>query len=232
MTFPVITIDGTSGVGKGTISSMLASHLQWHYLDSGALYRITAYTALKKGIDLANEQAITDLANSLSISFLASGEILVDKYDISSAIRTEQVGMSASKVATYPKLRKALFNKQRSFLKAPGLVADGRDMGTTIFPDAKLKIFLTASAEERGKRRYKQLKDKETHAIMPSSNLLQKNDLDLSDIIRKIEQRDHQDMNRASSPLKPADDAVIIDTTLLTINDVFNQVLTLLNKSE
>jgi len=140
--------------------------------------------------------------------------------------------MMASKIAAYPGLRQVLLDKQRSFCKSPGLVADGRDMGTTIFPNAKLKIFLTASAQERGKRRYKQLKDKETHANMSGSNLLQQNELNLADIIRKIEERDHQDMNRASSPLKPAHDAVIIDTTSLTIDEVFNQVLAHYNKSE
>jgi len=229
---PVITIDGTSGVGKGTISAMLATYLNWHYLDSGALYRITAYASHHNNTDIENEQKIADLARNLIIDFQASGEILLDNQDISTFIRTEQVGMMASKIAAYPGLRQVLLDKQRSFCKSPGLVADGRDMGTTIFPNAKLKIFLTASAQERGKRRYKQLKDKETHANMSGSNLLQQNELNLADIIRKIEERDHQDMNRASSPLKPAHDAVIIDTTSLTIDEVFNQVLAHYNKSE
>lgn len=224
---PVITIDGTSGVGKGTISSLLAEHLHWNYLDSGALYRLTGYAVRNKCIAFDNEEKITKLASELLIKFLTSGEILLDNQDVSAAIRTEQAGMDASNVAALPRLRHALLQKQRDFLTYPGLVADGRDMGTTIFPDAPLKIFLTASAEERGKRRYKQLKDKETGARISGSNLLQQKELDLSEIIRKIEERDHQDMNRTSSPLKPADDAIIIDTTSLTIDEVFSQVLAL-----
>ena len=142
VSLPVITIDGTSGVGKGTISALLAEHLGWNYLDSGALYRITAYAARQKQIDFANEQEVTHLAADLSIKFLTSGEIIVENQDISSQIRTEQAGMDASKVAALPSLRQALLQKQRDFLTTPGLVADGRDMGTTIFPDALLKIFL------------------------------------------------------------------------------------------
>jgi CMP/dCMP kinase len=230
---PVITIDGPSGVGKGTISGLLANHLAWNYLDSGALYRITAHAALTHSIDLtdatASENSIAKLALSLNIQFKSDGKILLDSKDISKQIRTEKCGNNASKIAALPQVRQALLQKQKDFCSLPGLIADGRDMGTTIFPHAQYKIFLTASAEERGKRRYTQLQNmKENAKIMGSPKLTSSNDkVTLSTIISEIKQRDDRDMNRSVSPLIPATDAIVIDTSDFTIDEVFNKVLTL-----
>ena len=210
MSAPVITIDGPSGVGKGTISKALADALGWHYLDSGALYRILGYAADQAGVDFADADALVALAASLKIDF-AGGAQLNGK-SVETFIRTEQAGEYASRVAQHPQIRSAILELQRGFLKPPGLVADGRDMGTTIFPQTPHKFYLTAAAEERAKRRYKQLKEKGQ-------------DGNIAALFRDIQKRDERDTNRADSPLRPADDANIIDTTQLSINEVLKKVI-------
>jgi cytidylate kinase len=211
---PVITLDGPSGVGKGTISALLAEKLGWHYLDSGALYRLTALACVQKKVNFDDHKQVANIAEYLDVAFLATGGILLDNKEVESLIRTEEAGNNASKVAAIPCVRDALFKRQKVFLQAPGLIADGRDMGTTLFPDAQLKIFLTASAKERANRRYKQLIAKGI-------------DVKLADLIVEIQQRDARDINRSASPLKAAVDAHIIETSLLSIDEVFQQVLKL-----
>ncbi len=213
---PVITVDGPSGVGKGTISHLLAQHYGWHFLDSGALYRLLALAAVRGGIALDDTQRVTELARHLDVEFLAdtagNERILLNKQDVTSDIRTEQAGNNASRVAVIPEVREALLQRQRDFAQPPGLIADGRDMGTTVFPDAAVKIFLTASAQVRAERRYKQLKEKGFSAS-------------LTDLVNEIAERDRRDSTRSSSPLKAADDAVQIDTSSLDIAEVFQQVI-------
>jgi CMP/dCMP kinase len=225
---PVITIDGPSGVGKGTLSGLVASHFNWNYLDSGALYRITAYAALNNHIDLTDaensEAQITKLALSLNIHFKNNGDVMLNNNNISQQIRTQQCGNNASIIAALPKVREALLQKQKDFCMLPGLVADGRDMGTVVFPQASYKIFLTASAEERGKRRYKQLQNYNENAIFTGSPEIITS---VEEIIDEIEQRDERDMNRSVSPLIPAKDAIVIDTSNMSIDEVFNKILTL-----
>ncbi len=214
---PVITIDGPSGAGKGTIAQNVASELGFNILDSGSLYRLTALASQNDGIDLSNEAAIAELALNLPVVFKPTTgglQILLSGEDVSEAIRKEEIGMRASKVAAIPAVRDALLARQRSFSEAPGLVADGRDMGTTIFPEAPLKIFMTASAEERAERRFKQLKDKGISA-------------NIAALVNDLKLRDEQDANRAVSPLKPAEDAVQIDTTEMGIDEVTQMVLDL-----
>lgn len=212
----VITIDGPSGSGKGTLSQMLARCLGYHLLDSGALYRLVALTAIKKRIDLSDEQAVSQAAAGLDVIFSLendeSAQILLEGVKVTDAIRQEAVSMAASKIAAYPGVRAALLERQRAFATAPGLIADGRDMGTTVFPDAQVKLFLTASAEARAERRYKQLREKGES-------------VEMAELIRDIRERDERDSNRAISPLKPATDAVIIDSTAMTIDDVFTKIL-------
>lgn len=212
---PVITIDGPSGVGKGTISRLLAQKLGWHLLDSGALYRLTALAASRHGIALDDEVAVASIGRELPVEFLAEGDeelkILLEKQDVTNDIRSEQAGENASRVAALPLLREALLQRQRDFAVLPGLVADGRDMGTTVFPEAAHKFFLDASAEVRAKRRYNQLKQKGFSASLRS-------------LIEEIEQRDQRDRSRAVSPLRAADDAITIDTSLMNIDEVFNEV--------
>ncbi|WP_331346969.1 (d)CMP kinase [Cellvibrio sp. UBA7661] len=212
----VITIDGPSGSGKGTLSQMLARHLGYHLLDSGALYRLVALAAIKKNIDLSDELAVTQVAKGLDVKFDAntdrSARILLEGSDVTDAIRTETVSMGASQIAAYPDVRAALLDRQRAFAAAPGLVADGRDMGTTVFPKAQTKLFLTASAEARAERRCKQLLAK---GVL----------VDIAELIEDIRERDQRDSSRAISPLRPADSAVIIDSTFMSIEEVFSNML-------
>jgi cytidylate kinase len=215
---PVITIDGPGGSGKGTIAMRLAEKLGWHFLDSGALYRLVAVAAMDRGIDATEESALGQLARGLDVNFGISGDgmvILLDGNYITGRLRSEDVGVFASRIAVLPVVRAALVSRQRAFRKDPGLVADGRDMGTVIFPDAKLKIFLTASAQARAERRYKQLKEKGES-------------VNLSRLFRDIEKRDERDSSRAISPLKPADDAHVIDSTEMSIEEVLQKIHDLL----
>ncbi len=213
---PVITVDGPSGSGKGTISQLLAQHLQWNFLDSGALYRLVALAASRRGIGPDQADALAQLAEALEVSFEPSAAleavVWLQGEDVSRAIRDESIGVMASRVAAHPVVRKALLSLQRSFAERPGLVADGRDMGTAVFPDAVLKVFLTASAEERAARRYKQLKDKGE-------------DVSLAPLLADIKARDERDSQRSASPLKPAADAMVLDSTRLTIEEVNQRIL-------
>lgn len=213
---PVIAVDGPSGAGKGTLCHRLARALGWHLLDSGALYRVTGQACVLDGVDWDDHPAVAEVARHLQVVFhtAPSGEVLVTYRgeDISRAIRTEQGGRGASTVAAIPAVREALLARQREFRQPPGLVADGRDMGTVVFPDAPLKIFLTASAEERARRRYRQLLEKGESVSLPR-------------LLEDIEERDARDRNRAVAPLVPAGDAVVIDSSSLPIDSVFEQVL-------
>lgn len=216
---PVLTIDGPSGSGKGTVSARVADALGWHLLDSGALYRAVGFAASMAGLDLSDAEAVTRCAETTKIVFRDpkdGGEtrVIVNGLDATAEIRTETCGAAASAIAAIPSVRAALFEKQRSFRKGPGLVADGRDMGTVIFPDAEHKVFLTASAEERAKRRYKQLKEKGLGVT-------------LATLLREIEARDVRDAERAVAPLKPATDAILIDSTGMSIDAVVAKVLEL-----
>ena len=210
---PVITIDGPAGSGKGTIAALVAQQLGWLTLDSGALYRLTALAALQKNIAANDVVALSAIAANLDVVFEA-GKIYLAGHCVTLAIRDEDCGNMASKIAAIPAVRAALLQRQRDFQQAPGLIADGRDMGTVVFPQAALKIFLTASAEERAKRRLNQLKQNKISAS-------------LTRLIKEIKARDARDMNRQSSPLKAADDAVVIDSSFMSITEVVNQVISL-----
>lgn len=214
---PVLTIDGPGGAGKGTICYMVAKKLGWHLLDSGALYRLTAVAAQKHGVKLTNEASVAVLAKHLDVQFIPQDAGLVNTIlegeDVSLDIRTEEVGAMASVVAALPAVREALLERQRDFAQAPGVVADGRDMGTVVFPKAPVKIYLTASAEERAKRRYLQLKEKGVEA-------------DVVQILAEIQERDERDMNRAVAPLKPAEDALVVECTNMNIEQVLDVVMT------
>ena len=214
---PVLTIDGPSGSGKGTISRAVADALGWHLLDSGALYRAVGYAASMAGIDLSDAVAVTRCAETTKITFrdLKDGgetRVIVNSHDATDELRTETCGATASAIAAIATVRAALFEKQRSFRKAPGLVADGRDMGTVVFGDAGYKIFLTASAEERARRRYKQLKAKGLSVTLTS-------------LLREIQARDERDATRKVAPLKAAAGALIIDTTAVAVDEVIARVL-------
>jgi cytidylate kinase len=222
----VITIDGPSGSGKGTIASRLATRLGFTLLDSGALYRVLGLAAQRANLSPdADSDAIAELANNLDIGFGRSstdspwieGSVWLGIEDVSLAIRTDEASAMASQVAVIPAVRTALLQRQRDFLSANGLVADGRDMGTTVFPNAAVKIFLTASVEARAERRYKQLIGKGIDAILPA-------------LLSELQARDARDMQRSASPLKPADDAITIDSTAMSIEQVMSQVIDLVHK--
>ena len=210
-TIPVITLDGPAASGKGTVAELVARDLGFHYLDSGALYRIATLAALKAGVDPADSEGLTAVAEKLSPVF-ENGRILLEGEDVTLAIRSEEVSRATSKVAVVPGVRRALFDLQRRAARAPGLVADGRDMGTVVFPEAPLKVFLTASARVRAERRYKQLTARGETA-----------DLDL--LTKDLEERDRRDRERAEAPLKPAADARLLDTTEMGIEEAVKKVL-------
>ena len=214
---PVITVDGPSGSGKGTICRLLSQKLGWNLLDSGALYRLTALAARHHAVDLDDVEALQVLAEHLDVRFVAQDsqaevQIFLEGQEVTRAIRAEDVGEAASQVAALVPVRQALLNRQRDFAQPPGLIADGRDMGTVVFPEAVLKIYLDASAEERAQRRYKQLIDKGVGAS-------------LGDILQDLRARDDRDTNRTASPLKPAEDAIRLDSTSMTIDEVLTGVL-------
>jgi cytidylate kinase len=213
---PIVTIDGPSGAGKGTVSRQLAARLNWHLLDSGALYRLTALAG--RHLDPADVAGHGRLAAHLDIRFDSrpdgTEQVWLAGVDVSSELRTEEAGAGASRVAAWPEVRQALLERQRAFARPPGLVADGRDMGTVVFPGAALKIFLTATPEERARRRYKQLKDKGS-------------DVSLAALSQEIAARDAQDAGRAAAPLKAADDAVLLDSTHLSAAEVVERILAL-----
>jgi len=212
---PVIAIDGPGGAGKGTICRSVAASLGWTLLDSGALYRLVGLDAANKGVDLDDESALSQLARELDIEFLPGDDdvqVLLGGHEVTGEIRTEAAGLAASRVAAMAAVRSALIDRQRDFCRGPGLVADGRDMGSVVFPAAALKIFLTASVEERARRRYKQLKDKGI-------------DVSLSALSKDMADRDRQDTERSVAPLKACDDARILDTTTMSIEEVVSKVL-------
>lgn len=208
---PVIAIDGPSASGKGTVAALVAQALGFHYLDSGAIYRVTAYAAQQAGVDLADEPALAKLALGLDMQF-KGGEVYLAGKAVGDAIRTEEAGRAASRIAALPALRQALLARQRALRQAPGLVTDGRDMGSTVFPDATLKIFLTATPEERAKRRYKQLIEKGFAA-------------NLAALLQDLRERDARDAARSSAPLRQMADAQLLDTTNLTIDQAVAQTL-------
>lgn len=220
---PVITIDGASGTGKGTVSLLLATHLGWNFLDSGVLYRVLALAANKHQVPLDNENALEKLAHQLDVKFIAQPShvpnILLEGDDVTETIRTEPIGNAASMVGVLPAVRAALLQRQRDFREAPGLVADGRDMGTVVFPDAAYKFFLLASPEERAKRRHNQLKERGIN-------------VNLAGLIDELRIRDKRDQERTVAPLKPADDAICIQTDLLTIEQVVAKILSVLTRND
>ncbi|TRW89966.1 (d)CMP kinase [Candidatus Methylobacter oryzae] len=217
MTVPVLTIDGPSGAGKGTVSRAVAKKLGWHYLDSGSIYRSLAIAALKQHADIKDETAIVNIAQAMQLEFDCGDELVVrlDGEDITGELGLESTGNTAAIVAVFPKVREVLLQKQKDFKRLPGLVADGRDMGTVVFPDAENKVFLTASADERAKRRYKQLIEKGI-------------DVNLVQITREIEERDRRDTERKTAPLAMASDALYIDSSDMTLESVIEEVLNLI----
>jgi cytidylate kinase len=217
---PVLTLDGPSGVGKGTVASIIAQKLDWHLLDSGAIYRAFAIVARDNDIKIDDIDGLLKLANNFDISFKLNSNheplnVYLNNVEVSSELRTEKTAALASQFAKIESLRKTLLVKQRQFKKLPGLVADGRDMGTVVFPDAPFKVFLTAEVEERAKRRLKQLQETGIAG-------------NISHTLAEVQKRDERDVNRQHSPLKPAKDALVIDTTNLTINEVITKVMALI----
>ena len=207
----IITIDGPAGAGKGTISKLVSQNMGFHYLDSGAIYRVIAFEANQKGLATDQISQITELIDEINIQFIGDKIFLTDK-DVSDSIRTESIGKFASEIAKNEEIRKKILEFQKSFFKPPGLVADGRDMGTVIFPKAKVKIFLTASIQERANRRYKQL-------------ILKEKDVNLTDLFQRIKLRDESDKNRKISPLKAANDAYLVKTDNLSIKQSYEKVM-------
>ena len=218
---PVITIDGPSGAGKGTVARIVAEQLGWHLLDSGAIYRVLAVAAQHHNISVEDEASLLPVAAHLDVQFQISaageGSVILEGEDVSNAIRTEEIGALASKVAAFPRVREALLRRQRAFKVTPGLVADGRDMGTVVFADAPVKVFLTASAEERAQRRFNQLKGKGF-------------DVKIGCLLDDIRLRDERDQNRKVAPLVPAEGALIIDSTELSIEEVVGKILSFSNE--
>ncbi|SFU77903.1 (d)CMP kinase [Xenorhabdus koppenhoeferi] len=212
---PVITVDGPSGAGKGTLCQALAEALNWQLLDSGAIYRVLALAAIHHQVDIQSEDALVPLAANLDVRFVpANGElrVILEGENVSNEIRTETVGNTASQAATFPRVREALLRRQRAFRIAPGLIADGRDMGTVVFPDAPVKIFLDASAEERARRRMLQLQEKGFS-------------VNFERLLSEIQERDFRDRNRVAAPLVPAQDALILDSTSMSIEDMIDKAL-------
>ena len=212
---PVITVDGPSGAGKGTLCMQLADKLGFHLLDSGAIYRVLALAAIHHGVDTESEDALVPLATHLDVQFIAEGDlvrVILEGEDVSRELRKEETGMAASKVAALPRVREALLRRQRAFADGKGLVADGRDMGTVVFPQAEVKIFLDASAEERAQRRLKQLQGKGL-------------DVRFDDLLSEIQERDDRDRNRPVAPLRPAEDALLLDSTSMSIDEVVEKAL-------
>lgn len=219
---PVITVDGPSGAGKGTLCQALANKLGWQLLDSGAIYRVLALAALHHHVDIQSEEALVPLAANLDVRFEPSEKelaVMLEGEDVSNEIRSEIVGNTASLTATFPRVREALLRRQRAFRTKPGLIADGRDIGTVVFPDAPVKIFLDATPEERAHRRLQQLQEKGF-------------DVKLSDVLVDIKERDYRDRNRLIAPLVPAKDALILDSTKLSIEEVIKQALAYVKKKQ
>lgn len=213
---PIVTIDGPSGAGKGTVSQILATRLGWKLLDSGAIYRVLALAAIHHNVELDNEASLTLLAAHLDVQFITTNangiKVVLEGEDVSHTIRSQECSNAASKVAAFPSVREALLRRQRAFAEAPGLIADGRDMGTVVFPSTPAKLYLTASAEERAQRRYNQLQDKGF-------------DVNIERLLAEVIERDERDMNRPVAPLIPAEDALIIDTTTISIDEVVELAL-------
>jgi cytidylate kinase len=217
---PVITIDGPSGAGKGTAARLVAEQLGWQLLDSGAIYRVLAVATQYHHLPIDDEEALIPIAAHLDVQFQISNDgesrIILEGEDVTNSIRSEEIGALASKVAAFPRVREALLRRQRAFKVDPGLVADGRDMGTVVFNDAPVKVFLTASAEERAERRYNQLKEKGF-------------DVRIGRLLDDIRQRDERDQNRKVAPLMPAEDALVLDSTEFSIDEVVSKILSFAN---